>query len=265
MIYPLWGKQVYGYLPRGPQDCRSEHVEKLLKEITELQKTHALVFLRCDPVAPLPNTASVPTYQAFSPQPEATLTLDLTLSEEELLKQMKRKGRYNINLAEKKGVQIKDGSLDDFMQLLKQTTSRDGFSGHDKKYYETMLKTIPGARLYSATKDQKTLASALVIHYEDTAIYYYGASSNEDRELMAPYLVQWHAITTAKAAGLGSYDFLGIAPDKAAKNHPWAGVTEFKKKFGGKVISYPQPTDMVFSRTQYMVYRLLKFFQKRLR
>lgn len=268
IMNPLWGKTSYGYMPRGPLSTDMESMNTL---IAELRKEYPrMAFLRCDPTEKLSLPKSTKLAKTSSPQPEATVILDLSLSEEDLLKQMKRKGRYNIGLAEKKGVTVKKAStepeqqvaLDQFMNMLTETTSRDGFSGHGRSYYETMLRSLKGCLIYTASKDDTALASAIIVHHGDTAIYYYGASSNAQRELMAPYLVQWTAICDAKKAGLKHYDFLGIAPEGAAKNHPWAGVTAFKKKFGGEIISYPKAIDVIFSSFHYRLYRLLKFFRK---
>jgi len=268
IMNPLWGKVSYGYIPRGPQKTNKGAINSF---ITEIKKEHPqMAFLLCDPVEELTLPSSAKSAQSHSPQPEATIVLDLTLREEELLKQMKRKGRYNIGLAEKKGVVVKKASnekeqqeaLNHFMSMLTETTSRDGFSGHGRGYYATMLKSLKGCMIYTATKDDRPLASAIIVHHGETAIYYYGASSNSQRELMAPYLVQWTAICDAKKAGLKNYDFLGIAPEGASKNHPWAGVTTFKKKFGGEIVSYPKAIDVIFSSLHYRLYQLLKFFRK---
>ncbi len=189
-------------------------------------------------------------------QPESTLILDLTLSQEQLLAQMKPKGRYNIKVAQKHGVTIEryDAAscptdtlkkhIETYYNLLSQTTARDGFSGHPQKYYLDMLQTLtpgitaipgisaksgshaspqtppPAAYLYLAyyndpsrqPSHNEPIAGIIVTHYAATAIYYFGASGNQHRNVMAPYLLQWQAICDAKAAGLKYYDFLGIAP-----------------------------------------------------
>lgn len=259
-------------------------------------------------------------------QPDHTLILDLTKSENEILAQMKPKGRYNIKLAEKKGVTIREvraSAIATFHQILTETTSRDGFHGHNQEFYENMMKSLSGqalrnsppaathpptACLYFAEYEGKVIAGALNTNYKDTATYYYGASSNNYRNVMAPYLLHWHAIKEAKAAGYKFYDFFGIAPtheqsecasqevprhsivadpkrptpqltpaaslsaepastshpaasllaDRAPTPHPWAGVTEFKKKFGGAEISYRKPQEYVFKKALYLLYRAYK-------
>lgn len=188
--------------------------------------------------------------------PRDTLVLDLHKSEEELLKEMKQKGRYNIKIAQKAGLVIRknyisDGSqcrlvLDSFYNILKETGLRDGFHLHAKSFYENFMKILDkNALLYSAHLDNKMLGGILVTYFGDKTTYYFGASSNECRNLMAPYLLQWTAILDAKMAGMKSYDFLGIAPEKSP-DHPLAGVSEFKLKFGGKRVQYEKAVLIVY-------------------
>ena len=90
-----------------------------------------------------------------------------------------------------------------------------------------------------ATHENKPIAGLIGVKWQGTAMYYYGASSYEHRHLMAPYLLQWEAIRRAKANGCKAYDLLGISPDSAPLDDPWAGISDFKRKFGGTVVTYP--------------------------
>ncbi|PIZ74291.1 hypothetical protein COY06_04305 [Candidatus Peregrinibacteria bacterium CG_4_10_14_0_2_um_filter_41_8] len=189
-----------------------------------------------------------------------TRYLDLSLTEEELLAQMKSKGRYNLNLAQKKGITIKtETNIDNFYNLLAATTERDGFAGHPKTYYQTMHQTLGDqhCRIWTAFYNNTPVASIIATFFEETATYYYGASSNEHRNLMAPYLIQWEAIKYAKANGCLYYDFMGIEPPEAVK-HPLAGVSRFKAQFGGQVIQFQPATDLVYSKLQYYPYYIYK-------
>ena len=121
-----------------------------------------------------------------------------------------------------------------------------------------MLESLGNnARLYLARLNGQILAATIVTFFKDTATYYYGASSNSHRNLMAPYLLQWQAIKDAKKMSLKLYDFLGISPDNN-KKHPWYGVTAFKLKFGGEKINYTSPQEYIFKPILYIVYKLLK-------
>ena len=279
------------YSARGPLlDYKSKNisaqVEVILKEIEKIAKKERSIFLRVDPPndsfsdkhAPLSPFDSIKGFKPtkFGFQPEHTLIIDLTLPEEDILKQMKQKGRYNIKLAERKKVEIKKTNignlqefkkdLSDFYKILEETTKRDKFTPHNKDYYEKMLKNLntpesEKATLYLATYNGKAIAGLIATFFKDTATYYYGASSNQHRNLMAPYLLQWTAIKDAKEQGFQYYDFLGIAP-KEAKNHPWRGVTEFKTKLGGFATSHPQAMELPFKKLHYMLYKLYKIVRK---
>ncbi|MDP3975800.1 MAG: peptidoglycan bridge formation glycyltransferase FemA/FemB family protein [bacterium] len=268
LILPLFFGLSYGYIPRGPVTDRKSELTELMKELVVLSKKHHLVFTRMDPETKL--TSEKNLTPSFSPQPETSLVLDLRLSEEDLLNQMKRKGRYNILLAKKKGVTVrlaesaaeKRSQLKVFYQLLQETTKRDGFSGHDQEFYRQLLDKLPGSELLVAYYGGIAIAAGIFWFGQQRAVYYYGASSGKHRELMAPYLIQWEAILEAKKRGCTSYDFLGLAPEGAPKSHPWAGVTAFKKKFGGMIMSYPKPRDLVHKKGWYLLYRILKWLQK---
>ncbi|MBI5421914.1 peptidoglycan bridge formation glycyltransferase FemA/FemB family protein [Candidatus Peregrinibacteria bacterium] len=246
-------------IPRGPLFERGKLLDKLLGEVVALAKKEKAIFIRMSPLEEL----KVKNYELrvthHDHHPETTLVLDLNLSEEELLAQMKQKGRYNIKVAEKNGVTIRQNEgVDAFYDLLKKTTGRDGFSSHPKAYYQKMLQALGShAQLLVAGKDGKPIAAGIFVYLNPIGTYYYGASDHEYRNLMAPYLLQWEAIKEAKRRGCKTYDFLGIAPENA-KNHAWAGVTEFKKKFGGTVVDYPQAKELVVRPCWVWIYRIYK-------
>ena len=169
-------------------------------------------------------------------QPEETLVIDLKKSEEEILSQMKQKGRYNIRVAEKNNIQVdKSSDVDSFYDLLSKTSGRDGFKIKPKSHYEKFLGCVPGSFLLVAKRiadrgSRIAIAGLIGAIHNATGYYYYGASDYEHRNLMAPYLLQWEAMKYCKAQDCNKYDLLGIG------SH-WAGVTEFKMKFGGEVQS----------------------------
>jgi|CXWL01.1.fsa_nt_gi lipid II:glycine glycyltransferase (peptidoglycan interpeptide bridge formation enzyme) len=272
IIHPLFLGLSYGYVPRGPS-AELHQLGILLGELEQPAKHHRLVFTRIDPEQPMQIPANVSIANSASIQPEVTLLLDLTLTEQQLLEQMKRKGRYNINLSEKKGVRVERAEGEnqrksfchEFYQLLKETKERDLFSAHQEAYYQTMLKTLRSSEIFIAWHDDRPIAGAICTFQSTRAIYYYGASGNQHRELMAPYLVQWEAIREAKRRGCTTYDFLGIAPEEALQDHPWKGITDFKRKFGGSVVHYPKPIDIIHRPFWYSIYRSLKFLQRLLK
>jgi len=278
---------IYG--GRGPMlNYESEDLatlmDTLVQQIEEIAHRNKAIFLRMDPPliqavdeepnndSALANYTNLKGYKRIEHgfQPQDTLVLDITQTNEDLLKQMKPKGRYNIRLATKKGVKIRKANpkkpkqfeqdIDAFFKILRQTTKRDGFSGHGKSYYKNMIETLQPsgeAELYLAEYEGKIIAGNIVTFDHQTAIYYYGASSSEHRNVMAPYLLQWQAILDAKKRDLKYYDFLGIAPANSP-GHPWAGVTNFKKKFGGQHITYVKPLEKVFKSFFYLLFRIYK-------
>lgn len=279
------------YAPRGPlldYNYTEKQMEELMSVIQKIAKEENAIFLRVDPpiiqrsghLQKCDKIAPVPHFKNFFAvkhgfQPEHTLLIDLTKSHEEILRNMKQKGRYNIRLAEKKGVKIhkvnyekpkeflKD--IEHFYEILKETVKRDHFHGHDLSYYQSMLDTLcchKNAELYLAEYNRKIIAGIIVTFFKDTATYYYGASGNDFRNIMASYLLQWSVIKEAKKEGYKYYDFFGISPTLQngihIKKHPWQGVTDFKTKFGGEKISYASAQEYPFKKFLYFLYRIYK-------
>ncbi len=265
------------YSARGPVFDPARDREAgafLMTEVAKKLKSAGGMFWRFDPYFQKEFALSgVQTRKATQNyQPTDTLEIDLTKPDEQILSEMKRKGRYNISLAEKKGVHvvtISDGKctkkdLDDFCRLSQETTNRDKFSGHEAGYYEKFLHELSKyAVLFFAEFEGKRIAGAISTFCGEKAIYYFGASSSdpEARPLMAPYLLQWEMMHYAKKKGCKSYDFLGIAPEGEA-NHPYAGISEFKWKFGGERRTYAFGQEIVFENGWYALYKLAKKLRK---
>ncbi len=265
------------HCPRGPLFLRwtAEIEAPLFRKIEELADESGAIFVRFDwPEGfELPIVGSKLRRAHTTNFPETTLMLNLRLNEEELFAQMKPKGRYNIRLSKKHGITVREttepAAAQIFYDLLQKTTARDGFVGHSLEYYQNFLKILGEHSLAScfiAEKDGQPIAATLVTFFGDpaanpgrtTVTYYYGASDHEFRALMAPYALQWAAIQTAKARGFRRYDLLGIAPEKADERHPLMGVTDFKKKFGGRVINYKKSAEMVLRPILYILIKVIK-------
>lgn len=185
---------------------------------------------------------------------EATRIIDLTKSDEEILAQMKPKGRYNIKVAAKKNVETHmSRDVNAFHALAAETGKRDGFVPQSKKHYEAFMNSLSGSFLLLATTadSPEPIAGLMGVIWNGKGIYYYGASSYEHRALMAPYALQWSAMAHCKNEGCLSYDLLGIAPEGSDNHHPWAGITSFKEKFGGTVINYPSETQSILRPVPY--------------
>ena len=272
MSMGLFGKY-WWYSARGPvfiEGGEEKAVQFLLENVKKELKKIGGIFWRFDPYVTNRNfiktISTQPATQDY--QPTDTLEIDLTKSNEQLLAEMKRKGRYNINLAQRKGVTIvaiEKGAftpqdLDDFWKLNNETTSRDKFSGHEKSYYRHLLETLDDyAVLFFAEFEGRRIATAISTFCAEKAIYYFGASSSdpEMRNLMAPYLLQWEMMQYGKTKGCTTYDFLGIAPE-GKKNHTYAGISEFKWKFGGQRKTYLPGREIVLDWFWYVIYRIVK-------
>ena len=203
-----------------------------------------------------------------------TLILDLKPGLDELLVGMKPKWRYNIKLAEKKGVVVsREGveSLGSFYALYEETATRDGIAIHPRAYYEALFKTFqefqglgcsPRDReddlsLWVARQGAEAIASIITIFHKGHATYLYGASSGEKRNLMPTYALQWSAIKAAKEAGCVDYDFFGIPPDDDPK-HPMAGLYLFKTGFGGKIVHRVGAVDIPLRPVLYFGFRAME-------
>jgi lipid II:glycine glycyltransferase (peptidoglycan interpeptide bridge formation enzyme) len=197
-------------------------------------------------------------------QPRVTQVLDLQPDLESVLAAMHQKTRYNIRLAEKKGVTVRwstdDDDLDIFLQLITSTYTRQGIRLHPTAYYRAMwqhLKKVEMVELGIAEIAGRPLAANMVIWHDQTATYLHGGSSDQEKHLMAPYLLQWSTMQRAFTRGVTMYDFWGIAPNDNP-THQWAGVTRFKKGFGGRVVTFPPALNAILQPAWYQAYRLAK-------
>lgn len=269
------------YAARGPlldfdSDDIDIQIDKLLDTLKNIAKKEKSIFLRIDPPIPAEQTLKIPHFKPTSHgfQPEHTLILDLEADEDKILAQMKPKGRYNIRLATKKGVQIRKteskkqakfhDDIQKFYEILEETTIRDGFSGHKLDFYKNMVETLAEkdlATLYIAEYNGQVIAGIIATFFGDTATYYYGVSSNHHRNVMAPYLLQWTAIQEAKERGHKHYDFLGIAGSNDPKD-PWHGITQFKHKFGGQDQAYTPAQEYAFKPLLHFLYQIYKKLRK---
>ena len=269
----------YWYAPRGPllrsdlsREKSAEVIKFLFHGIKRLNQK--AVFLKVEPASAdetfwrsvFPSRLLSGIFRvrrAQDIQPRETIVLNLRKTEDELLAAMHQKARYNIRLAQKKGVKIisgQPGDFEEFWRLMTVTGGRDGFRLHDKEHYRRLFslsqKTLPDkpafVQVFFSEYEGKKIATALMSFWGRRATYLHGGSDNDFREVMAPYLLQWEMICRAKKEGALLYDFYGISEKK------WPGVTRFKRGFGGEERIYPGVFDIVFRAAMYRCYRLLK-------
>ena len=202
----------------------------------------------------------------YNIQPPRTLVVDLRGSEDEILGRMKQKCRYNIRLAEKKGVAVRAwNDIDGFHEMIKVTSGRDGFGVHSADYYRRayeLFHPTGECELLAAEYESKPLAALMIFRQGERAWYLYGASNDLERNRMPTYLLQWEAMRWAKAHGCEEYDLWGV-PDEDAKvleanfetrqDGLW-GVYRFKRGFGGELRRAVRALDLVFNPLLYQLY-----------
>lgn len=249
-------------------------VKSLLEELLELAKKNTVGWIRIEPeteevLSVIRNSANYKTIKApHDVQPRELFIINIMKSEEELLAEMKPKTRYNIRLAEKKGVSarvILPGSgmakyVNEFIRLTQVMAERQGITTHPESYYRKMIKTIPEniLKLYVAEYQNRIIAANLVVFFGETCTYLHGASDDEYRNVMAPYLLQWQQIKDAKLAGCARYDFGGVKTIDEKNN--WAGITKFKLGFSPdtKPTEFPGCYDLIINQKKYWLYRSIQ-------
>jgi peptidoglycan pentaglycine glycine transferase (the first glycine) len=312
---PIVGK--YFYVPRGPiiinpkpeilnpkqiQNSKFK-IQNSFSELINLARKNKAGWIRIEPIDDnllnliKENIKHKITKAPHDMQPREIFVIDITKSEEELLGEMKQKTRYNIKVAQKHGVVTRNMKhetcnidIEEFIKLVKITAQRDKITPHPESYYRQMFKIIPPEilKLYVAEYENKIIAANIVIHYGNTATYLHGASDNEYRNVMAPYLLQWQAILDAKKSRLNFYDLGGVkilnpkseipaSPAgglnpkqiqnskfqiKNSASNSWHGITKFKTGFSPetKPIEFPGSYDIIINSRKYWLYRFIQKF-----
>jgi len=265
--YPLPFNKNFLYIPRGPIILNKQNFSKQVFEqyLNKLAREENAIFIRIDSgvfknAKPSPALA----YRSAITQPKTEWMIDLSLSESDLLAQMHEKTRYNIRLAQKKGVVAKvyfgndiKNQLENFFNLLKETAQRDKFYLHPIIHYQKIVDIFNDKiELVSAEYEGKILAAGLVLFSGNTATYLYGGSSSENRNLMAPYAMHWEAIKRAKERGCKWYSF------GAVNDTDLASVARFKQGFGGEAIEFGGSFDIIINPLWYWLYNTARKFKK---
>ncbi len=196
--------------------------------------------------------------------PSNTIFLNLKDKEEKIMNKMKPKTRYNIRLSKRKGINVQSygmEKLDDWYLLYQETAIRNGISLHDKEYFHSVLTTHTDdlqspvdVRLLMADYKGEFLAAMFLILSKNRGTYLYGASSNNNRNFMATYALQWEAILKAKQADCEEYDMFGTSPS-ADPAHPLFGLYRFKSGFGGKLFHRMGCWDYPIDHKNYEMFR----------
>jgi len=282
------------YCPRGPilDWSDTELSSKILSELSTYAKSENAIFLKIDPHLVLetgpPESPASSTDQdgplvtqqlqtlGWRPSSEQiqfqnTMVLDLRTSEDNLLKKMKQKTRYNIRLASRKNVKVRKGEAEDLdllYQMYAETAVRDRFTIRDPVYYQDAwgkFLEVQMAQPFIAEVDGAPIAGIIVFQFGETATYMYGMSRALHRDKMPNHLLQWEAIKWAKSLGCKTYDFWG-APDHFKADDPMWGVYRFKGGFGAKIVrlvgAWDYPVRPIFYRLYSVILpRILKIMR----
>jgi peptidoglycan pentaglycine glycine transferase (the first glycine) len=264
------------YLAKGPVGTGWAQIMPLLDELC---RAHKAVFLKIEPdlwdeeAAGQVDPVGLGLFpNPYAIQPPRTVTIDIRPDEEQILAGMKQKTRYNVRLAQKKGVQVHPSTdFETFRELMEVTGKRDGFGVHSMTYYQTVHELFhepaaphePACELLLAEYEGQPLSALMVFACGRRSYYLYGASNDLHRDLMSTYLLQWEAMRWARARGCSEYDLWGI-PDEEEETleahftdrHDglW-GVYRFKRGFGGQVKRAAGPWDKIYNPFLYRLYQ----------
>ncbi len=242
------------YVPFGPTHDPGPDRGAMLSGLAQALRPHLprllfalrfdLPWARCGD-APISPGAPRPVKAPHDMQPASTVIVDIAPGLDAVLAGMKSKTRYNIRLAAKKGVTVEQGNSDDleaWYAMYQETSRRDRIGIHSRAYYGDLLEAgrayagaRPDVRLLLARHERGLLAGNIVAFWKQKSAYLYGASSNEKRNLMPTYALQWAAIRLAREAGCTTYDLFGVPP-VADPRHPMFGLYQFKTGFSESIV-----------------------------
>lgn len=250
------------YCCRGPVCDLDDYdtIRELVEAAKDIAREYHAYVIKIDPDVPSSNTAfaeylhalgfvSQEGGEAFEAlQPKYVFRLNVeNIDNETLLASFHQKTRYNIRLAVRKGVEVRicgKEMVPAFSELMLVTGVRDGFVTRQPEYFANMLDNLgEHCRLYMAFHEGQPIAGTLAIWYGDKVWYLYGASSNEHRNLMPNYLLQWEMIQWATEKGCRIYDFRGV-PGLVPEDHPLYGLVKFKRGFNGDYTEFVGEMDM---------------------
>jgi len=258
-----------GYLPKTTLPTK-----KLVDELRKIGKQYNCIFIQLEPNVVV-STASKQAMHSLGLISSAhplftrhTFHIDLTQPDEELLKKMHQKTRYNIKVAQKHGVSVREEntqkSFDIYWKLTEETTKRQQFYAHSKKYHILQWETLPhtiqkdslSSHLLFAEYEEKPLTAWIVFVFKDTLYYPYGASSSEHRDVMHSTLMMWEAMQFGKKHHLKTFDLWGAAAPNTPASDPWFGFTQFKERFGPTRVEFVGSYDLVIKPILYQGYKL---------
>lgn len=254
---------VIGYFPKGPAITGD-----MAATLRKLGKEKRAIFIQLEPdiEAGAFHKPEHAPYLRPSHHPlftDHTFVIDLSLPESDLLSRMHSKTRYNLRVAQKHNVIVREDNSDtafaQYLALNEETTARQGFYAHNKKYHQTMWSVMRAAgiaHLFTATYGDKVLAAWVIFCWNKTIYYPYGTSSRQHREVMAPTLLLWEIARWGKAQGYTSFDLWGALGEDPDPNDPWFGFHRFKQGFNPQLIKFAGSYDLIINPFLYRLYVL---------
>lgn len=244
----------------GPSVDSPDRVAPALNSIRAAARAHGLDFARVEPDVPA-YSARVNRRRTLGGQPRHTLLLDLRRGEADLRGDLTSGRRRSINTAEKKGIRVRRSRNPDdveiFIDMIHRTADRNRFHPHPDTYYRTVcsvLFPLETASLYVAEAEEAAVAAVIGFESPTTAYYTYAAADAErSRKIVAAAPLAWRMVCDAMAEGRSTFDFWGVIPNESG-DHPWAGLSTFKKTFGGSLLSRVGTFDLPVRRFRYHLY-----------
>jgi len=256
----------YLYSSYGPSVTSKEALVMALASLKAAAKALGLDFVRCEPIG-LDEAVVAQTglRRVKMVQPQHSLIVDLTKSEEELRAALSSSHRNTINGTERRELTLRASTdltdLDAFLALTHATAKDRGITPHPDSYYRTMLEVLlplGAAKLFLAEHEGRPVSVSIALDYEGTRGYAHTGNDPESRKLRATAPLVWAMMLDAKEQGMTRFDLWGIAPEGAPKGHPWAGFTEFKHAFGGTEIAYSGTWELPLNKAKYGLWSLAK-------
>lgn len=254
-----------GYFPRG-----SLPSSEMIKQLMEVGKQYKSIFLKLEPNIKKEEdnmqsfTNSSEFYIKQSPHPlftKYTFQLDLTKSEEDLLKMMHPKTRYNIKIAQKHGVTVKEDNsskaFEEYLRLSFETTKRQKFYAHNEDYHRKMWKTLQScgiAHLLTARYKGEILVTWIVFLFNQALYYPYGASSTRFKNVMASNLMMWEAIKFGQRSGARLFDMWGALGPEPNQSDSWYGFHKFKEGYSPTLVEFVGSYDLIINKILYRAY-----------
>ncbi|PIR61997.1 MAG: peptidoglycan bridge formation protein FemAB [Candidatus Pacebacteria bacterium CG_4_10_14_0_8_um_filter_43_12] len=271
---PQFNKTI-GYFPKGPMPD-----EEQLDVLRQLGKKHNALFIKLEPNIAQPvgtpsahdritrfllSNGCVPGRPLFT---KYTFQLDLTKNTDTLFENLRSKTRYNINLADKKGVEIFENTTQDgmeqYIKILEETTKRQGFYAHSPEYFRLLWGTLGDTgllRIFSGVYSNTIVVSWIMFVFNGILYYPYGASRAVHRDVMASNLMMWEMIQFGKSEGCTSFDMWGSLGPEPDKKDPWYGFHRFKEGYGGTLMEFVGTYDLVIEPLPYKLFRIAEDYR----